>query len=164
QLSEYSPPRPSHLVSASVADMTSTVKKKKRRLHAGRAVLDVGTPDSDYDGDQAGSGPVALSASTSLLTPSKIAGSWPPASPANIPREPGAANAKVAKPSVPQTNKQPVLFTPVRTRSKTQVSADLSPPTMSLNDHNGAMRGDERADNIFLTPIKMLSRLRNRKK
>ncbi|KAJ2707250.1 hypothetical protein FB645_000927 [Coemansia sp. IMI 203386] len=164
QLSDYSPPHSNKLLSASVADLTSTVKKKKRRLHAGRTVLNVGTPDSDYEADRAGASSGPLSASISLLTPSKIAGSWPPASPANIPRESGASNnAKMSKPSVPQTNKQPVLFTPVRTRSKTQVSADFSPPTMSLNDGNG-MRGEDKTDNIFLTPIKMLSRLRNRKK
>ncbi|KAJ1859772.1 hypothetical protein LPJ73_001695, partial [Coemansia sp. RSA 2703] len=77
-----------------------------------------------------------------------LAGSWPPASPA----------ARVAQPLVPLANKQPVMFTPVRPRARPMGEEDeLSPQSPEQGDV-------DRPENIFMTPIKMLSRLRNRKK
>ncbi|KAJ2496335.1 hypothetical protein GGH96_005903 [Coemansia sp. RSA 1972] len=110
-------PRPELMEIPSMASLQSTVKKK-RKLHTGRTVLDVGSPESDND---------------------RMVGA--PDIPAN-------SRASMAE---PQDSKNPVLFTPVRTRSRVRPN--------DLEDENARDK-----DSIFTTPMKMLSRLRNRKK
>ncbi|KAJ1721119.1 hypothetical protein LPJ53_004333 [Coemansia erecta] len=139
-----STPQPVAQHAASATDLTATVKKK-RRLLQNRAMTDIALADYEEDDNDTSAHPIPAS----VAAPSSmLVGSWPPVS------SPGAVRAS---PLVPQANKQPVLFTPVRTRSKMQTLEELSPPDA------GAAEGD-RQENIFLTPIKMLSRLRNRKK
>ncbi|KAJ2728073.1 hypothetical protein IW152_006073, partial [Coemansia sp. BCRC 34962] len=59
----------------------------------------------------------------------------------------------------PQESKNPVLFTPVRSRSKNRLpTTDVSPPA------DMAESKEERNESIFLTPMKMLSRLRHHRK
>ncbi|KAJ1796372.1 hypothetical protein LPJ59_003792 [Coemansia sp. RSA 2399] len=129
------------------ADAQATIKKK-RKLHAGRTVLSVGSPDSDSDNRLVGA-PVDRRSATPLLTqPSRTA---------------------LSKAAAPQESKQPVLFTPVRVRANSKNFDEdghehmVVPPPGSnklLNDN----AVDSHGESIFLTPIKMLSRLRNRKK
>ncbi|KAJ1963824.1 hypothetical protein GGI12_001818 [Dipsacomyces acuminosporus] len=145
----------------SVATMHST-GKKKRKLHAGRTVLNIGSPDSEYEDDNImNAPPVPVSQGlattpTSRTTPSKMAGAWPQASPSFTPM---STQSKVAKAAQPLENKQPVLFTPIRTRSK-MMMRDLTPGHSRAADE----QREEKSESIFLTPMKMLSRLRNRKK
>ncbi|KAI8318769.1 hypothetical protein GQ54DRAFT_293834 [Martensiomyces pterosporus] len=147
---------------SSAATIHST-GKKKRKLHAGRTVLNIGSPDSDYEEDSIANAPQVPAARSrpitplSRTTPSKMAGAWPQASPSFTPMSP--VSAMVAKAAQPEENKQPVLFTPIRTRSKVKLR-DLTPT------HDGVLGGqrEEKSESIFLTPMKMLSRLRNRKK
>ncbi|KAJ2772606.1 hypothetical protein IWQ57_001692, partial [Coemansia nantahalensis] len=120
----------------------STVKKK-RRLHAGRTVVDV-AEDAVVDN--------RLARRTSLARASEAAaGAWA-SSPALAALDPLAAQPRVARAALPQESKQPVLFTPVRTRSGNRLD-DASPTELI-----------PKQDSIFTTPMKMLSRLRNRKK
>ncbi|KAJ2006743.1 hypothetical protein GGI04_001773 [Coemansia thaxteri] len=133
--------------------------KKKRRLHAARTVVDVTSPASDADDRLIGA----------PLLPHMISGSWPPsasspsasAAPIAAAPAPSVTPSRLSKAALPQESKQPVLFTPVRTRSKNKSAADgASIRSNPLAD----ARDDYRSDSIFLTPMKMLNRLRHRKK
>ncbi|KAJ2874434.1 hypothetical protein GGH93_002398 [Coemansia aciculifera] len=130
----------------------ATGGKKKRRLHAAHTVLDIdGSPASDYEGR------LAMPARRAV-TP-KITGSWPPSSsPSYQPLAPPAQGgtplvSRVSSAALPQESKNPVLFTPVRTRSKNRLPTDVSPTDR-----------EDKNESIFLTPMKMLNRLRHRKK
>ncbi|KAJ2718876.1 hypothetical protein GGI07_005541 [Coemansia sp. Benny D115] len=138
--------------SMSTTDLVSAaaVKKKKRRLHTGRTVMNVGSGGSDYDEDHPGT---PIPGTSTPGASSLIAGSWPPVS---------ASTPSIATPSANMQAKQeagkPMLYTPVKSKVKPNGS-DFSPPPSTP-----PMNAGDKADNIFLTPIKMLSRLRNRKK
>ncbi|KAJ2157206.1 hypothetical protein EV180_003270, partial [Coemansia sp. RSA 518] len=97
----------------------------KRKLHTARAVLDVGSPESDND---------------------RMVGAPDTRQPLE------QTNSRVSMMVEPQESKNPVLFTPVRTRSRAR-------PNELMDDENARDK-----DSIFTTPMKMLSRLRNRKK
>ncbi|KAJ2846927.1 hypothetical protein GGI22_006118, partial [Coemansia erecta] len=132
---------------ALAADAQATIKKK-RKLHAGRTVLSVGSPDSDSDNRLVGA-PVDRRAATPLLAQPSL--------------------TALSKAAAPQESKQPVLFTPVRVRANSKTFDEdghehmVVPPPGSnkLLDDNAV---DSHGESIFLTPMKMLSRLRNRKK
>ncbi|KAJ2780881.1 hypothetical protein H4R18_003211 [Coemansia javaensis] len=147
----------------SVASLNSTVKKK-RKLHAARTVTDIEAPDTRVASRSSGGGGGAR------LSMQRAAGHTPPAaawmsSPSLC--EPGAAAAAGRAAAQPQETKQPVLFTPVRARAGTHVD-DLSPTARddphAAGSAAAAAAARDKQDSIFTTPMKMLSRLRNRKK
>ncbi|KAJ2739542.1 Kinesin-like protein kif23 [Coemansia sp. Cherry 401B] len=115
----------------SMASLQSTVKKK-RKLHAARTVIDIGSPENALDDRMVGA-PTPADLRPSLGLPKSA--------------------ARVSSAALPQENTQPVLFTPVRTRSRGRAATESSAPD-----------SDDPKDSIFTTPMKMLSRLRNRKK
>ncbi|KAJ2798447.1 hypothetical protein H4R21_003930 [Coemansia helicoidea] len=136
-------PQPAGLIGISSAASLQSTVKKKRRLHAGRTVVDV-AEDAVVDN--------RLARRTSLARAGEAAaGAWA-SSPALAALDPLAAQPRVARAALPQESKQPVLFTPVRTRSGNRL--DDASPTEPI----------PKQDSIFTTPMKMLSRLRNRKK
>ncbi|KAJ2806691.1 hypothetical protein H4S07_003743, partial [Coemansia furcata] len=121
---------------------------KKRRLHPAHTVVDIdASPASDSEPRPP---PPARHANTAPLT-----GSWPPSasSPSLAPLS-GAPPRLSSAALLPQESKNPVLFTPVRTRSRNRLPTDVS-PTDNL---------PREPESIFLTPMKMLNRLRHRKK
>ncbi|KAJ1852391.1 hypothetical protein GGH12_006010 [Coemansia sp. RSA 1822] len=118
-------PRPELMEIPSMASLQSTVKKK-RKLHTARTVLDVGSPENDADDRMVGAPDMRVPL--------------------------GQANSRVSMAIEPQESKNPVLFTPVRTRSRAR-------PNELMDDEHARDK-----DSIFTTPMKMLSRLRNRKK
>ncbi|KAJ2550792.1 hypothetical protein EV175_003936 [Coemansia sp. RSA 1933] len=129
--------------SLGAVDAQATIKKKRKLHTGGRTMLNVASPDNDTDNRLIGAPPL-----TSALIPQR----------------------GVSKAAVPQENKQPVLFTPVRVRanSKNNIDEDehehmLVPPPGSTTGLDGNPV-DGHGESIFLTPMKMLSRLRNRKK
>ncbi|KAJ2345727.1 hypothetical protein IWW50_005620, partial [Coemansia erecta] len=119
-------PQPELMEIPSMASLQSTVKKK-RKLHTARTVLDIGSPENEADDRMVGA-------------------------PATRQTLGLASNTRVSTAAEPQEDKQPVLFTPVRTRSRNR-------PNDLVDDENARDK-----DSIFTTPMKMLSRLRNRKK
>ncbi|KAJ1767178.1 hypothetical protein LPJ74_005510 [Coemansia sp. RSA 1843] len=136
------------------ADSQATIKKK-RKLHAGRTVLSVGSPDSDNETDN------------------RLVGAPPPSDrrlgAPSLTHTHSSSRAGVSKAAVPQENKQTVLFTPVRARANSKnIDADghehmvVPPPGSNTMLEDNA--GENHGESIFLTPMKMLSRLRNRKK
>ncbi|KAJ2026068.1 hypothetical protein GGI06_000329 [Coemansia sp. S85] len=64
---------------------------------------------------------------------------------------------RVSSAALPQESKNPVLFTPVRSRSKNRLPTDVSPTDLGESK-------EERNESIFLTPMKMLNRLRHHRK
>ncbi|KAJ2812432.1 hypothetical protein H4S07_001403, partial [Coemansia furcata] len=130
------------------AALLSAKAGKKRRLHPAHTVVDIdASPASD---SEARPPPPARHANTAPIT-----GSWPPSasSPSLAPLS-GAPPRLSSAALLPQESKNPVLFTPVRTRSRNRLPTDVS-PTDNL---------PREAESIFLTPMKMLNRLRHRKK
>ncbi|KAJ2745644.1 hypothetical protein GGI20_002027 [Coemansia sp. BCRC 34301] len=114
--------------------MSAAKNKKKRRLHAAHTVIDIGgsSPASNHD---------SLERQMPTYVPLAATSSHSPLA------------SRVSKAAMPQESKQPVLFTPVRTRSKNRLPTDVSPTAE-----------DNKNESIFLTPMKMLNRLRHRKK
>ncbi|KAJ2608802.1 hypothetical protein H4S08_004314 [Coemansia sp. RSA 1365] len=158
----------------SMASLQSTVKKK-RKLHAARTITDIGSPENVLDDRMVGAPEPRSLASTSTqpfpdqATPASVAALWSPSasrSPLAHHHNPlQGSHLQTAKPAMPQESKQPVLFTPVRTRSKGRLDADSGSPT----NHNQILDSDHphahgKQESIFTTPMKMLSRLRHRKK
>ncbi|KAJ2347789.1 hypothetical protein GGH92_003062, partial [Coemansia sp. RSA 2673] len=122
----------------------NTGGKKKRRLHAAHTVLDIdASPASDFEG--------RLAVQRRGMSP-KVTGSSPSYVP--LAQAPGS-RVSSAMLLPPQESKNPVLFTPVRTRSKNRLPTDVSPTDHLPEDKN---------ESIFFTPMKMLNRLRHRKK
>ncbi|KAJ2435756.1 hypothetical protein GGF42_009003, partial [Coemansia sp. RSA 2424] len=117
--------------------------KKKRRLHAAHTVIDIeGSGGSSFQPSESRFSAVMPSSYVPLT------GNTPPQPP---------LMSRVSRAAVPQESKQPVLFTPVRTRSKHRLPTDTS-PTDQLETR------EDKNESIFLTPMKMLNRLRHRKK
>ncbi|PIA14641.1 hypothetical protein COEREDRAFT_82658 [Coemansia reversa NRRL 1564] len=158
----------------SMASLQSTVKKK-RKLHAARTITDIDSPENDLDDRMVGAPKPRSLASTATqpfpdqTTPASVAALWSPSasrSPLAHHNNPlQGSHLHIAKPAMPQESKQPVLFTPVRTRSKGRLDVDAGSPT----NHNQLLDPDHlhahgKQDSIFTTPMKMLSRLRHRKK
>ncbi|KAJ2557434.1 hypothetical protein GGH95_005165, partial [Coemansia sp. RSA 1836] len=117
--------------------------KKKRRLHAAHTVIDI-----------EGGGGSSFQPSESRFS-AAMPSSYVPLT-GNTPPQPPLMS-RVSRAAVPQESKQPVLFTPVRTRSKHRLPTDIS-PTDQLETR------EDKNESIFLTPMKMLNRLRHRKK
>ncbi|KAJ2801840.1 hypothetical protein H4R20_003518 [Coemansia guatemalensis] len=161
----------------SMASLQSTVKKK-RKLHGARTITDIESPENILDDRIVGAPePRSLASSTTQpfpdqTTPSSTAAAWPP----SASRTPLAhhhnplqgSRLRTAKAAQPQESKQPVLFTPVRTRSKGRLdtATDAGSPT---DHHNQLLDPDHphahgKQESIFTTPMKMLNRLRHRKK
>ncbi|KAJ2604168.1 Kinesin-like protein kif23 [Coemansia sp. RSA 1804] len=148
-------------ISSSVAADAQATIKKKRRLHAGRTVLSIGSPDSDNGADDRVIGApqpkplLAASASDLRSRPAALASS-------------SSSSSRLAKAAlVPQESKNPVLFTPVRTRanSKNNIDADGHEHMLVPPAGPDGLTDDNRPDSsIFATPMKMLRGLRSRKK
>ncbi|KAJ1958271.1 hypothetical protein EC988_000403, partial [Linderina pennispora] len=113
--------------------------KKKRRLRANRTVLSVDPENSDFEDD----------AISTLNAKSPAAARPPP--------------ARAAAAAVPEENKQPVLYTPIRARSRSTARQSSSHHHLPL-PHVHHDDNDDKNESFFLTPMKMLSRLRNKKK
>ncbi|KAJ1949330.1 hypothetical protein FBU59_001190, partial [Linderina macrospora] len=138
----------------SAASMKSRASsgKKKRKLHKGRTIMNVGPENSDYEEDAIVGTPRPHRVATPLSKPPAAAAAGRP-----LP-------ARLATPAAPEENKQPVLYTPIRARSRSgarQSMDHLPQTTPSTMQHEG---DDDKNDSFFLTPMKMLSRLRNKKK
>ncbi|KAJ1739596.1 hypothetical protein LPJ78_003231 [Coemansia sp. RSA 989] len=119
----------------SMASLQSTVKKK-RKLHAARTIHDIGSPENELDDRLVGA------PSKSTVESQKEPGLTP-----------AAMGSRASKAAEPHESKHPVLFTPVRTRSRGKLNESME----DLDEQNVK-------DSIFTTPMKMLSRLRHRKK
>ncbi|KAJ2712717.1 hypothetical protein H4R19_002610 [Coemansia spiralis] len=139
-------PPPGLIGISSAASLQSTVKKR-RRLHGARMVVDVESPDNHLAAQASAAPRLSLH-----MAGGEAPGAWA-SSPALAALEPAGAQARVARAAMPQESKQQVLFTPVRTRSRNHL--DETSPTTDARD---------KQESIFTTPMKMLSRLRNRKK
>ncbi|KAJ2654585.1 hypothetical protein IWW48_006012 [Coemansia sp. RSA 1200] len=150
-------------ISSAAADAQATIKKK-RRLHAGRTVLSIGSPDSDscFADDR------IVGAPQPKPPPAASASGLRGRPPAPAPASSSSSSSRLAKTAlVPQESKNPVLFTPVRTRanSKNNIDADGHEHMLVPPAGPDGLTDDNRPDSsIFATPMKMLRGLRNRKK